>query len=169
MKTADRRAELLDTLERTLNRRREGVRLSFPSIGTRQTDELGVWPLVKFTLRFSLIHSLLFVLLILIAQVMVSTIFGGFFLPQYQFHPFDLNEVILIIRMLLHLDLTTPAALFVPLFYCLATFTLWFPTRWAWNRRADRLSHAASRPQAQPLLAVDAGVWPPPPAAPEGR
>ena len=163
MKTAHSRAELLDILERALNRRREGVQYSFLVIGTCQTDRVGVWPLVKL----SLIHSLLFVLLILLTQVMVSMIFGGFFLPQYRFHPFNLNEVILIIKMLLRLELTTPATLLVPLFYGFATFTIWFPTRWAWNRRADRLNHSVGVPQAQPLLAVDASVWPPPPAAPK--
>ena len=33
--------------------------------------------------------------------------------------------------------------------------------RWAWNRRADRLNREASLPQ--PELAVDTGIWPPPP------
>ncbi len=33
--------------------------------------------------------------------------------------------------------------------------------RWAWNRRADRLNREANEPQA--LLAIDTGIWPPPP------
>ena len=159
MSTADRRAELLNTLERTLNRRRGGVQHSFLGIGTCQTDRVGMWPPVKL----SLIHSLLFVLLILLAQVMASMIFGGFFLPQYRLHPFNFNEAVLIIKMLLHLGPTIPANLLVPLFYGLATFTIWFPTRWAWNRRADRLNREASLPQ--PALATDTSVWPPPPIA----
>jgi len=42
-------------------------------------------------------------------------------------------------------------------------FLYCFPTHWAWNRRADRLNREASLPQ--PALAIDAGVWPPPPIA----
>ena len=46
-------------------------------------------------------------------------------------------------------------------------FLLSLPQMWAWNRRANRLVHMASLPQ--PALAIDPGVWPPPPDVPEGR
>lgn len=37
-----------------------------------------------------------------------------------------------------------------------------YPSIWAWNRRAERLSREGILPQ--PTLAADTGVWPPPPS-----
>lgn len=47
------------------------------------------------------------------------------------------------------------------------SFFLWVLPLALWNRRADRLNREANPPQ--PACAVDTGVWPPPPNAPEQR
>ncbi len=156
----------LDKLEEVLNRRRtdgKGSRLMFPP---RRMSHYETVPLAS-----ALRHALLFLLLILaqfasfFVLLPLVVVICLFFSYRHLFHhhvPWHLMTLLYGQSVQHMLNEGKPSDYFFPVFgVACVMLAVSLASRWAWNRRADRLNREAILPPLEPVVVP--GVWPPPP------
>ena len=149
----------IDKMERGLTNRRTDGRfgwLMFPPSQTPLIDTVNM----KAVLRHAWIVPTLFCLfvpVIFVALTFVITVDLSLRLYQQVRLDYIYKITLLVLNELFR---GLPIIFLLMLMFNIA---IHLPARWAWNRRANRLTREASLPQ--PSLAIDTGVWPPPPSA----
>ena len=162
----------LDRIEEGLNRRRtdgKSIGFIFPPVQTPHIETVAI----KAVLRHALFCLLLIITCFVIFFAFLPFIAAVVVFIDYNTHhvhhaPWHLFALVYRMGVKHLLSQGTPAEYALTILGLDGTnLAFLLASRWAWNRRAHRLNREASLPQ--PALAIDIGVWPPPPNVSEQR